>query len=138
MADAVRAQRVETGRRAVAERGIGDRRMLLAGISQLVPQPVIDNRQAAVETVGVVLGGQTPRRGEIGHFQIGSLSSSRTISSGMGLVQGPYERIPRLVIQMEDMRLPDVPVGGDEQVGQRPLRGAESPELGRPVEAFLL
>lgn len=84
MADAVRAQRVETGRRAVAERGIGDRRMLLAGISQLVPQPVIDNRQAAVETVGVVLGGQTPRRGEIGHFQIGSLSSSRTISSGMG------------------------------------------------------
>ena len=32
MADAVRAQRVETGRRAVAERGIGDRRMLLAGI----------------------------------------------------------------------------------------------------------
>ena len=34
--------------------------------------------------VGVVLGGQTPRRGEIGHFQIGSLSSSRTISSGMG------------------------------------------------------
>lgn len=84
-----------------------------------------------VETVGVVLGGQTPRRGEIGHFQIGSLSSSRTISSGMGLVQGPYERIPRLVIQMEDMRLPDVPVGGDEQVGQRPLRGAESPELGR-------
>ena len=58
--------------------------MLLAGISQLVPQPVIDNRQAAVETVGVVLGGQTPRWGEIGHFQIGSLSSSRTISSGMG------------------------------------------------------
>ena len=32
MADTVRAQRVEPGQRAVAERGIGDRRMLLAGI----------------------------------------------------------------------------------------------------------
>ena len=58
--------------------------MLLARVPQLSVEPVVHDGKAAVETVGVVLGGQTPRRGEIGHFQIGSLSSSRTISSGMG------------------------------------------------------
>ena len=63
---------------------IGDGCMLSAGVLQLVSQPVVDDRQAAVEAIDVVFHGQSSWKSEIGHFQIGSLSSSSTIFAGMG------------------------------------------------------
>ena len=43
-----------------------------------------------------------------------------------------------LVVQIEYVRFLDVTVGGDEQVGQRPLGCAETFDFGRLVETFLL
>lgn len=42
-----------------------------------------------------------------------------------------------LVVQIEYVRFLDVTVGGDEQVGQRPLGCAETFDFGRLVETFL-